>query len=342
MMRLDRVLVLICFIFTSSCANEIVSLDKGVIPDNDKIQNAFRQFVPDLNSISIKPFMSGLSRIRKLFLCTVNEKKYIAVLLTGDFDKRKKEVETHKAAMHKGISPHIYYHDTDYSIMIMEFLEGSTISIDQANQKWVVTQIADALRAAQRIKLDMPRKDIFDQIRTVYKKLLQKQTALTHQFDQVMKKIEIIEPKINAFGQDFVVSHNDLLPGNVMIANNKVSIIDWEEVGLYNSFLDAAKFSVFLCLKPEADYHLLSQFLQKTPSQQEVEYFHLIKQVARASHALILFNYVGESCQELSQKKLDIKSYEYYESIFAENKTKHSPQFFYEMAASLMQEFFIN
>jgi thiamine kinase-like enzyme len=339
-------ILIFILIATLSHANEAnrFPTDKNDISlsDRNKLNNAFKQFIPQANSISIEPFMSGLSRIRKLFLCTVHEKKYIAVLLTGDFDKRKNEVETHKAVMQKGISPHIYYYDADYSIVIMDFLVGNTITIDQANQVWVVEQIAHALRETQKIKIDVPQKDIFDQIRTVYKKLIQKQTALSPQFEQIMEKVEIMEQKVIAFGQSFVLSHNDLLPGNVMVNKDRVSIIDWEEVGLYNSFLDVAKFSIFLCLKPGADYNLLSQYLKRTPTEQDVEYFRVIKQVARASHALILFNYVGDSCKELSQKQLDIKSYEHYESIFAEDKKPKSPQFFFEMAASLMREFFEN
>ena len=57
-----------------------------------------------------------------------------------------------------------------------------------------------------------------------------------------------------------VPCHNDLLPGNVLFADDRVWLLDFEYAGMNDVFFDLANLSVNSELSPESDDRLLTLY----------------------------------------------------------------------------------
>jgi thiamine kinase-like enzyme len=66
-----------------------------------------------------------------------------------------------------------------------------------------------------------------------------------------------IERSFGATADDFVPCHNDLLPGNVLFAEDRTWLLDFEYAGMNDRFFDLANLSINCGLDAAADERLL-------------------------------------------------------------------------------------
>ena len=119
----------------------------------------------------------------------MNGKDYVACTLSDSFAKRKNEINADILAMQMGFAPNIYYHNEEYTLVIMEFMNGPTLSMQEAQTLEALNQVAQALFYISRITLDMPENDIFAYIRQCYNELTQQQTSLSPLLQQAIEMV---------------------------------------------------------------------------------------------------------------------------------------------------------
>jgi len=99
-------------------------------------------------NISIHPLSGGLTNTN--FKVEVDGKPYFVrvpgestALLAID---RNNEYYNTKAASEAGIGPQVLYHLPEYSVMVLEFLQGKTMSKESLNRSGMPTRMAQAIK----------------------------------------------------------------------------------------------------------------------------------------------------------------------------------------------------
>lgn len=303
------------------------------------LANAFQQFLPYVDVIEATSLCGGSDTIRKKFYCTVNGKKYIACMLSASYSERKKEVETHLQAMKHGIAPTLYYYDSDYTIEIMDFIEGQTLSIMESAQPYVLEEVAQAVYFLGTLKLDIPQKKLFACIHNYYDELMTRKSFISELLIKAMQALEPLENYVKAEDYAIVVCHSDLHPRNLFFQQQKLLIIDWEEAALCYEFFDLSCYSIFANLNDTLDLYLLQKYLQHTPTQREIKKFRVMKLIVRLYDALGMLSRLENIHEFSSLEPQSLKSYSYYEAIFANDPDENSSDFFYRLGLSQLLEF---
>jgi aminoglycoside phosphotransferase (APT) family kinase protein len=78
----------------------------------------------------------------------------------------------------------------------------------------------------------------------------------------------------------FVLSHNDLNPGNALWDGERIWLVDWTSSGLAHPYYDLATMSMFLQLPDDAALALLARQEKSAPTETQAETFRALRRVA--------------------------------------------------------------
>ena len=308
---------------------------------SDPIYEGFMQFLGPLYQYECKQLSGG--QMSSMQLCVVNGKKYVTRIINTPLSVRRDEVLIHVDMAAKNIAPHIYYYQDDYSLMIMEYIEGKTLCWQQARGDNVLQCIAQKVRSISSCDKETltyaKRINIFDIISSCYEKIKTRSCAIEGAiFDEAFDKAQIVYHRIESRKPRLVLSHNDLHPRNIFFTNNDISIIDWETIGLNYEFFDLALYSLYSCLRDEDEYNLFTYYLQKEPSAQDLQQFKDVKLLISVYGSFWNFAFSDDMPQDISLDMVD--DFDYYIKLFTETHEEDSAQFWFMFSASLLQKFF--
>jgi len=183
--------------------------------------------------ISIAPLSGGLTNSN--FKVEVDGNPYF-VRVPGESTEllainRENEYHNSKAAFEAGVGPKVLYHLPEYDVMVLEFLNGRTMSKDSLNEAGMPTRMAQAIKKLNqgpRFLLD------FNMFRlTEYYLSLCKERAIKipDGYSERMSTIAQIEKAMSINPLTTVPCNNDLLAENYIDDGNKLWLIDYEYSG---------------------------------------------------------------------------------------------------------------
>jgi len=191
--------------------------------------------IPDWNgkNISIQPLSGGLTNSN--FKVEVDGTPYFVRVPGADTEllavNRDNEVHNSKAAYTAGVGPKVIHHLPEYNVMVLEFLDGKTMSKDSLNEPGQPTRMAEAIKklnAGPRFLLD------FNMFRlTEYYLSLCRERGITipdGYLDRV-PTIERIEKAMSVNPLPTVPCNNDLLAENYIDDGKQLWLIDYEYSG---------------------------------------------------------------------------------------------------------------
>lgn len=243
--------------------------------------------------VSAKRFIGGHSGAQ-LFTVFSETKKYI-VRFFGNIsqNKIKRAIKHMKSASNGKFGPHIYYASEKKGLVIMEYLTPKYPSYLQhlkalfksnQSQKLYVS-FGNLLRNMHQTLKTSKRRNVFDNIRIRLETI--KQSVNKDVPIEKLEKIVATIRKAILLQQDTAACHNDLNSSNLIILeNNRVKAIDYDDVAQGNPYYDIAYVDVFFCLNPTNEQILLTTYLERQPTPLEKAKLYLMKQMAWISDAL--------------------------------------------------------
>ncbi|HMR98359.1 MAG TPA: choline/ethanolamine kinase family protein [Anaerolineales bacterium] len=191
--------------------------------------------IPEWNgkNISITPLSGGLTNSN--FKIEVDSVPYFVRVPGASTEllaiDRNNEYRNTKAASEAGVAPRVLHHLPEYNVMVLEFLNGKTMSKDSLNETGQPTRMAQAIKrlhAAPRFLLD------FNMFRlTEYYLSLCRDRAIKipdGYLDRV-PTFDRIEQAMNVNPLATVPCNNDLLAENYIDDGNQLWLIDYEYSG---------------------------------------------------------------------------------------------------------------
>jgi thiamine kinase-like enzyme len=144
---------------------------------------------------------------------------------------RQNEYFNSKAAAQAGIGPKVLYHLPEFNVMVLEFLEGQTMSKESLNKPGMPTRIAESI---QRLHGSTPFLTDFNMFRLTeyYLKICYEHDIRTPEgYAAKLPEVKNIEKALGVHPVGQVPCNNDLLAENYIDDGCCLRIIDYEYSG---------------------------------------------------------------------------------------------------------------
>jgi len=185
---------------------------------------------------------------------------------------RYRQLATHQLAAGLGIAPRLVHANIDERIFITEFIDGATLTPETAREPAVITAVAQLLRSLHEAA---PRPEYDAWVSHPFRGLWNTAAlARRHQprgVDEVEPALALMRRFENARGTwEPVLTHIDLLCGNLMITPERLWLIDWEYAGLGDPLYDLGDYAGKNDLPVESVEQLLTDYFGHPPSARDV------------------------------------------------------------------------
>jgi len=144
---------------------------------------------------------------------------------------RNNEYHNTKAAGEAGVAPQVLHHLPEYNVMVIEFLNGKTMSKESLNEPGMPTRMAQAIK-----KLNQGPRFLLDfnmfRLTEYYLSLCHERDIKTPDgYNERMETVKRIEKAMNVNPLDTVPCNNDLLAENYIDDGKQLWLIDYEYSG---------------------------------------------------------------------------------------------------------------
>ena len=184
-------------------------------------------------NVSIEALSGGLTNTN--YKVTVDGKPFF-VRVPGESTNllavdRKNEHFNSRAAAEAGVGPQVLYHLPEYNVMVLEFIEGKTMSKDALSAPGMPTRMAQAIKQLHRGPRFLTDFNMF-RLTEYYLKLCDERNIPIP--DGYLTRIPIvneIEKNMSVKPLQNVPCNNDLLAENYIDDGNSLRLIDYEYSG---------------------------------------------------------------------------------------------------------------
>lgn len=180
----------------------------------------------------------------------------------------------------------VLFYDAEEDIMITEFITGRDWSFSNVLIK---ERYFNALRCLHGLKVQFPKEFCpFQTIQTYMTDAVKMGVCLPRdRIDPLMPKLYALKYWLSTVEK--VPCHLDPQIANVLVTDDKIYLVDWECAAMGDPFFDLAS----LCASEEFsdnDMHdLLSQYLKRLPSKEEMDRLYYLRILADMRMCLICF-----------------------------------------------------
>jgi thiamine kinase-like enzyme len=184
-------------------------------------------------TISIQPLSGGLTNSN--YKVEVEGTPYF-VRVPGESTEllavnRDNEYHNTKAAAEAGVAPRVLYYLPEYCVMVLEFLNGQTMSKDSLNAPGMPARMAGAIKrlhAGPRFLTDF---NMFRLTEYYLKLCNERAIRIPDGYQERMPTVERIERAMSIHPLDTVPCNNDLLAENYLDDGKQLWLIDYEYSG---------------------------------------------------------------------------------------------------------------
>ena len=271
--NLFLLLIVIILFGCSSNTKRKVSFDQNnysnfikTIQFADSFDQAINQIVGQnfpREDVIISPINCGMTS-NKIFLVTINDKRYVLRTLPPKHDMKSKinEICAHNYAAQIGLAPPLIYVDKNLQFMIMPYIDGHNLSLEDLQDPNVLRKIGESLAKLHRYQGEFNQyRPQIDRTKKHFERAQKKKVALPSLYKELYEKYYREGTKINKNTKDLVLCHADLNPANIIIAKDgTIYFIDWTSATWDDRYTDLGYFSLINGLSDDQSRLLLNAY----------------------------------------------------------------------------------
>lgn len=184
-------------------------------------------------NVSIQPLSGGLTNTN--FKVVVDGTSYF-VRVPGERTEllaidRNNEYHNTKAAAAAGVAPKVLYHLPEYNVMVIEFLNGQTMSKDSLNQNEMPTRMAQAIKKLNQGPRFLTDFNMFRLTEYYLSVCKERGIRIPDGYLERMPTVAQIEKAMNVKPLAALPCNNDLLAENYIDDGKQLWLIDYEYSG---------------------------------------------------------------------------------------------------------------
>jgi len=144
---------------------------------------------------------------------------------------RDNEYHNTKAAAEAGVAPKVLYYLPEYCVMVLEFLEGKTMSKDSLNMPGMSIRMAEAIKKLHGGPRFLTDFNMFRLTEYYLDLCKEREIPIPDGYLERMPIVERIERAMSVHPLDTVPCNNDLLAENYLDGGRQLWLIDYEYSG---------------------------------------------------------------------------------------------------------------
>jgi len=229
-------------------------------------------FFRNLRQEVIKLDRLGGALTNVCYKVTVGGASYVLRLAgegTSDYIDRSAEKHNARIAAAAGVNAEVVYFDARDGTMVTRFVEGVSMSAGEGfgRDPGAPVRAARALKRVHRLgSVFRSRFDVFAAIDGYLALMREGREPLPDSYYEVWRKARAVRRALEASPAPLVPCHNDPWPGNLLDADGRIYLIDWEYSGMNDPMWDLADLSVEAGFGPEQDCTMMEAYHGARPS----------------------------------------------------------------------------
>lgn len=144
---------------------------------------------------------------------------------------RKNEYHNTRSASEVGVAPRILHHLPEHDVMVIEFLDGKTMSKDSLNEKGMPTRMAQAIKKLHTGPRFYSDFNMFRLTEYYLRLCSEREIKIPDGYTERMETVSRIETAMNVKPLQTVPCNNDLLAENYIDDGKQLWLIDYEYSG---------------------------------------------------------------------------------------------------------------
>ena len=182
---------------------------------------------------------------------------------------RQQEFVAHSAAAQIGIAPEVVCFIEPEGYLVTRFVNGRSPTPAEVKIPDTIRQIARILKQVHALPPISVTFSAFSTVRSYEQIARQHGVKFPAQFDNWLGKMVEIETAVAATLSPPAFCHNDLLNGNFLMENGRITLLDWEYAGMGDVYFDLANFAAHHELDDEQEQWLLAGYFGSVSSAQQ-------------------------------------------------------------------------
>jgi thiamine kinase-like enzyme len=182
---------------------------------------------------------------------------------TSDYIDRVAEEHNARVAAESGINAEVIFFDATDGTMVTRFVEGVSMNAGDGfgRDSGAPVRAARALKRVHSLgRVFKSRFDVFAAIDGYLDLLRGWRTPLPEDYYEVGKRARAVRLALEMSPVALVPCHNDPWPGNLLDADGRIYLIDWEYSGMNDPMWDLADLSVEAGFGPEQDRAMMEAY----------------------------------------------------------------------------------
>lgn len=188
---------------------------------------------------------------------------------------RSHEGKTAEIAAKAGISATVLFSDSAAGVLVSEFLDGETLTVESTTTPDVFNRTLVSIRKIHQAPPFPGSFCPFATVRKYHADATNRGVTFPAEVNEALALAARIETALGP-NRPQVSCHNDLLPGNFIDDGRRVWIVDWEYAGMGDAFFDLGNFAINLELSDKACGQVIELYFGSA-SDEKLARLHLMR-----------------------------------------------------------------
>lgn len=183
--------------------------------------------------VNFHPLPGGYSNFN--YRVEVDDKSFFVRIPCAEVDllalDRENEYHNTIAAAEIGVGPRVVHYLQEHNVIVMEFIQGETMSVQKLQDAGMPTRVAQALRILHAGPRFMDDFNIFRLVDFYLRVVADNNVEVPDGYTERLPMLASIEDALSQCPMPNVPCHNDLIPENFIDDGNLLRFVDFEYSG---------------------------------------------------------------------------------------------------------------